>query len=216
MKVMTFNIAQGVGMDNVEDLTRVAELIRDSGAEVVALQEVAVDEHGDQGVRLAARLGMEIAEGYKLGRWHCGHGHPSRPYGMAVLSRHPIEAVAHHLLPPSPDDYRELLEARILGIRFLAAHPTAEGEAERAAQLAAIHRITGSAGGPAVLLGDLNDAHAGPPGAAYADPGPTWPADAPAERLDHVYGLGGVAVKEARVMTALASDHLPVVATLAL
>src|SRR5687768_38666 len=43
LPVMTFNIHHGVGLDGRLDLARVAAVIRASGAEVIALQEV--DRH---------------------------------------------------------------------------------------------------------------------------------------------------------------------------
>ena len=43
MKVLTYNIHHGAGIDGVLDLERIAQVIEQSGADVIGLQEV--DNH---------------------------------------------------------------------------------------------------------------------------------------------------------------------------
>src|SRR2546423_9106453 len=63
LRVMTFNMHTGIGEDGRLDLDRTAAVIRDSGADVVGLQEVdqhwaARSEFRDEAAELAARLSM--------------------------------------------------------------------------------------------------------------------------------------------------------------
>ena len=61
LKVLTYNIAHGAGHDGRLDLDRIAAVIRRSGADVVALQEV--DKHWDSRsdfVDQAAVLGKKL------------------------------------------------------------------------------------------------------------------------------------------------------------
>src|SRR6185295_732374 len=58
IRVMTYNIHHGEGLDGKVDLLRIAELIKREGADLVALQEV------DKGVARTARRDLpgELAE----------------------------------------------------------------------------------------------------------------------------------------------------------
>lgn len=69
--VMSYNIHHGVGIDGQLSLQRIADVIRDSGAEIVGLQEV--DRHygersdfKDQAKELADLLGYHYAYGANL------------------------------------------------------------------------------------------------------------------------------------------------------
>jgi endonuclease/exonuclease/phosphatase family metal-dependent hydrolase len=76
-----------------------------------------------------------------------------------------------------------------------------------------------------VLLGDFNAEPTAPELAPLwtyltdawtsAEPGHTYPADAPAKRIDYVTTSAGVRARDAAVVDTLASDHRPVVANLA-
>ncbi len=73
LTVLSYNLHHGVGVDGALDLDRVAAVIRDSGADVVALQEVdrhwsARSEFVDQAAVLADKLGMHHAYGANLDR----------------------------------------------------------------------------------------------------------------------------------------------------
>src|SRR5439155_20029922 len=84
-------------------LDRTAAVIRDSGADVVGLQEVdqhwaARSEFRDEAAELAARLSMRafFAPIYDLPP--LTDGAPRRRYGVAVLSRMPMVHTENHLL----------------------------------------------------------------------------------------------------------------------
>lgn len=71
LTVATYNIHHGAGADEVLDLERIARVVKDTGADVVGLQEV--DRHWssrsnfvDQANWLAERLDMHVAYGANL------------------------------------------------------------------------------------------------------------------------------------------------------
>lgn len=76
-----------------------------------------------------------------------------------------------------------------------------------------------------VLLGDFNAEPDAPELAPLwthvtdawpsAEPGPTYPAEAPAKRIDYVTVSPGVQPRDSVVVDTLASDHRPVVTDLA-
>src|SRR5882672_6615404 len=87
LRVMTYNIHVGVGMDKKQDLARIAEVINHERPDLVGLQEVdrGVERtgHVDEVAELARLTGMDYAFAPNLrfqGGW----------YGVAVLSRLPI------------------------------------------------------------------------------------------------------------------------------
>lgn len=182
LRVASFNVHHGVGIDGVLDLDRTAEVIRATGAQVVGLQEV--DRHlsarsgwVDQAGWLASRLGMEVAYGATIDLdpdgWRGPDG-PRRRYGNAVLSAHPIEASRNVPLPGSDGaEPRGLLTARLNvdGTELLlgCTHLQNRSSTARVAQAARVVEVLAVPGGtaapaePTVLVGDMN---AGPDTAA--------------------------------------------------
>lgn len=102
LRVLSYNIHAGAGMDNVFDLDRTAAAIRATGADVIGLQEV--DNHWgdrsdwtDETAELATRLGMQWSYfGYIYDLPPLTEGAPDRTYGLAILSRYPIVHAENH------------------------------------------------------------------------------------------------------------------------
>src|SRR4030095_7388475 len=92
VRVMSYNIHVGVGMDQKLDLERIAEVINKARPDLVALQEV------DRGVRRTQGLD-EIAELSRLTKMDYAFAHnidyQGGEYGVAILSRFPIEKIDH-------------------------------------------------------------------------------------------------------------------------
>ena len=84
LRVLTYNIHIGKGLDGKLDLERIARVIRDSKADVVALQEVDVKtrrtENVDQAAELARLTNMHVHFGKAM-------DHDGGAYGVAILSR---------------------------------------------------------------------------------------------------------------------------------
>lgn len=149
LRVASFNIHHGVGLDGVLDLDRTAALIGATAAEVVGLQEV--DRHlsvrsgwVDQARALAERLGMHVAFGANIDLdpdERRGPDSPRRHYGNAVLSAHPIVSWRNIPLPGRDGaEPRGLLTARLAvdGAALVVGctHLQNRSAAERVAQAA--------------------------------------------------------------------------------
>src|SRR5690348_6907011 len=81
LRVATYNVHKCRGLDGRTSTPRIAEVVRELGADVVAMQEI-MDR---QALAIATELGMHFAIGEN--RKHRGLG-----YGNVVLTRLPIEA----------------------------------------------------------------------------------------------------------------------------
>src|SRR5215510_4014091 len=81
MRIATYNIHKGRGMDGRTSIKRILNVL----AELIALQEVfaVCDSHEGQVEILASELGLTAAFG-------CTRHHRGRPYGNAILTRWPI------------------------------------------------------------------------------------------------------------------------------
>jgi endonuclease/exonuclease/phosphatase family metal-dependent hydrolase len=238
LRVATYNIHHGVGIDGLLDLERTARQIEQSAVDVVGLQEV--DRHWsersdfvDQATWLAERLGMHVVYGANLDRDPLTPEAERRQYGTAILSRHTIRSWTNTLLPrPEGGEQRGLLEALIrvrgLDVRVFNTHLQHDSQVERLAQVAQIRSIVGQANQSVVLLGDLNATPETPEIAAITQdlvdawltagvgPGYTFDAESPHARIDYVLTSEGIVARTAAVVATDASDHLPVVSDLAL
>jgi endonuclease/exonuclease/phosphatase family metal-dependent hydrolase len=231
IRVMTYNIHVGVGMDKKLDLARIADVIKREHADLVGLQEV------DRGVERTQRID-EIAELARLTKMDYAFAFNLRyqggQYGVAILSRFPILATDHRL-------YKNLREAERRGfiraevnisgrvVNFVTTHldyQYEDGRVFEAAQLlAGLKEVTG----PLIVVGDFNDTPAGGAYRLMADgfadawleshasgEGLSYPADKPAKRIDYILTrrTDRISARRARIIETLASDHVPVIADL--
>src|SRR5687768_17253955 len=92
LRVMTYNVHVGIGMDKKLDLSRVAAVINGERPDIVALQEV------DRGVERTGRVD-QIRELARLTKMDYAFAHnlnfQGGQYGVAVLSRTPILSIDH-------------------------------------------------------------------------------------------------------------------------
>lgn len=238
VRVASYNVHHAVGVDERLDLDRIAEQIRSSEADIVGLQEV--DRHWsarsgflDQVSYLARALNMHVVYGANLDRDPLEAGQPRRQYGTAILSDAPILEWRNTLLPRTgSNEQRGLLEALVnvrgVPLRVFNTHLQHNSQPERQAQATAIRDIIGVPDESVVLLGDLNARPDTPEITTLVDrlvdawveagvgDGYTYSAEHPRARIDYVLHSGDVVTRTAAVLTTDASDHLPVVADLAL
>src|SRR6267143_6553391 len=115
IRVMTYNIHVGVGMDKKLDLARIAGVINAQHPDIVGLQEV------DRGVERTQRID-EIAEIARMTKMDYAFAFNLRyqggQYGVAILSSFPIMATDHRL-------YQNTREAERRG--FIRAEVLAHG-----------------------------------------------------------------------------------------
>lgn len=233
LQVMSFNIHHAAGTDEVLSTERIADVIRDNGADVIGLQEV--DRHfsersewADQPAELAALLGYHVVFGANIDNDPPEGSEDRIQYGTAILSRHPITDSENTYLHNTPgQEQRGLLRATIdvrgTELNFYSTHLAASSQDDRIEQAAQIVDLVGD-NDPAIVVGDFN-AEPGAPeidtlDAAFVDvwaevgkgDGSTYPAEDPTKRIDLIYAAGGVKPLTAKVLhqRAEASDHLPV------
>jgi len=158
IRVLAYNIHHGEGMDELLDLGRIAELIRDVNPDLVSIQEVdsVADRTNqvDQAVELGRLTGMES----RFGRFMSYQG---GAYGMALLSRLPIVSSTNYRLPDGTEPRTALaaiVEMPDTGalLRFIGIH-FYETEEQRLAQAQKLENYLDSDDKlPTILAGDFN------------------------------------------------------------
>jgi endonuclease/exonuclease/phosphatase family metal-dependent hydrolase len=216
----TYNVHGCVGLDGVVDVARIADVLADLDADVIALQEVLAGREGVDGqlAELAVRLGMDAVVGSTMQRGQCR-------YGNALLSRLPISDVRVIDLSVAGYEPRCLLHARVeFGGSHIDVFNTHLGlrVRERHAQIRACHRVLDDDPVlPQVMMGDFNawlprGDVLGPLRARFgAQPAPrSFPCRRPVFALDRIWTRPRAWLQEIHVGShrhaRVASDHLPV------
>ena len=234
---MTYNVRRCTGIDGRVSPERVAAVIAAAAPDVVALQEVDVNRkrtnHVDQPRRLAELTGMKAVFFPRL-------TDGAEQYGIAVLSKHPMDVVKSDGLPtqynPPKKEKAGAIWVRIQfegkPLHFIATH----FDHHRKERLTHIRSLVGSSwvkdprcDGPLVLCGDLNTTHRSDVYTQVRDVlndaqermgkyQKTWPSFFPLCRIDHIFVSKSVSVASIvsprTIQTRLASDHLPLIADL--
>jgi endonuclease/exonuclease/phosphatase family metal-dependent hydrolase len=226
LRVLTYNVHHGEGTDGVIDLDRIADVIRRSEADLVALQEVDVETRRSGGVdqlaELARKCDMQSCFGKNLDFQGGG-------YGNAILARGEILDSHNVPLPRLGGEQRGALIATVrLGDTFVAQFISTHfdhrvAEARRAAA-EAVARLIRSAGEPTVIAGDLNaeaDSEELAPLMRFVRRPrrsvATIPVTTPKRQIDFVLAYPRASWRFDKVCTieaARASDHLPLLTVL--
>ena len=224
--VASYNVHRCVGTDRRHDPDRVAEVIRDLGADVVALQELDsryhIEDGLDQIVYLAAATGYEAVRG-PVRRRALGN------YGNGLLLRGTPLAVRRIDLSIRGREERGALDVDIevggTAVRVVAAHLGLNGGERRIQVGRLLGALEDHGDRPLVLLGDFNEWMRGTPllrklnrrfGAIPSLR--TFPSRLPMFALDRIWVQPRPAILELAVHGAraarVASDHLPIRAVL--
>ena len=231
LRVMTYNIHVGVGMDKKLDLQRIADVINREQPDLVGLQEVdrgvRRTEGKDEIVELAAMTRMEFAFAPNL-------DFQGGKYGVAILSRFPLKNTVHRMFENRREtERRGMLRTEIevdrRTVTFVTTHLDYQFEDGRLFETQQLMNNLADVTGPLIVVADLNDV---PDGSSYKlmrtkfddawvtsrakGDGFSYPADTPVKRIDHIFYRTGerVRAKKAWTVATLASDHIPVVAEL--
>ena len=223
IRVATYNIHAGVGVDCRRDLDRIAAVIAETGADVIGLQEVESRPSRcttDQAMTLAAELNMACVEGPMLLE---GAGW----YGNAILSRLPVLAEQRWRFPDHSGEPRGAVGVVVedpQGGRWRVINTHLDlRKRSRLRQVHALMRLFESErAGPSILMGDLNEWRPWAPALAplrrlgYVPPAPaSFPSRLPMFALDrmvlHACRLLTPLQRHATRLSLRASDHLPVV-----
>lgn len=215
VKVMTYNVHNGVGLDKMRDHKRIAGVMKAWQPDFVAVQEVdsATARSGRAFVlgEIAAHAGMvpvfAPAIEFDGGR-----------YGIGLLSKNAPDSVSRIPLP-GREESRMLLIAWFPDVVIADTHLSLTPE-DALASVGIIRDALKSAGRPVILMGDLNSLPASPAirelvqdFMIVSPDAPTFPANAPTERIDYIMVSRNTPciVPEAAVIEEpSASDHRPV------
>lgn len=236
IRIATYNIHKARGLDGRICVERIARVIAALDADIVALQEVlshegrSLEDH--QASYLADRFGYFLAVGET-------RKHRGGVYGNATLSRRDFELVRHVDLSVSGREERGVLRTDIrVGHHLMHVFNVHLGTAVRERRQQAARLMDNDLlkaidiSGPRVVLGDFNEwVHGLVTQTLTAEFHLTdlrthlprvraYPAILPLLHLDHIYFDHHLRVDKAQFhksrLSLIASDHLPLVADLAL
>lgn len=230
LRVLTYNIHHGEGMDGRFDLPRLADIMTSAAPDLIALQEVDQGTTRAGGVDQVAELGRLTGMRPVFAKAMDFQG---GAYGVGVLSARPIRRVENRPLPGSAGrEPRTALTidvdmgARGPRVQFTSTHfDQGRDEMDKVAQASYLNvtlsRRSGSAG---ILAGDMNTRADTAPmqilSQRWTDMFIAPPVDAagrPRRRVDYVMVRPAAHWRtiESRVVDApLASDHQPVLVVL--
>lgn len=231
---MTYNIHHGEGLDGRVDLERIAGLIRQEKADIVALQEV------DRGTERTGRRDFP-AELARLTGLTCvfsnNFSFQGGQYGNAILSRFPVLGATNHLYRKvNETEQRGLLQVSLAwrGRNLVVMNTHLDHRPDDAARWSNVaeieHQLRQIGDAPVILCGDFNDVPASRVyrrlsetfddawKAAGRGDGFTIPASRPRRRIDYIWLRKNSPLTALRcwVPESTASDHLPVVAEITL
>jgi endonuclease/exonuclease/phosphatase family metal-dependent hydrolase len=222
LTIASYNVHRCIGRDGRHDPGRVAKVIEELRADVVALQEVDFRYHIRRGVDqlrfLSEATGLESVWGPVL------YG-PRGQYGNGLLTRHEVVAVRGIDLSVARHQRRGALDVDLAvhgtRVRVIAAH-LGLGLNERQIQVRRLlHVLDDHDGTPLILLGDFNEWR--PPSRPLRrlhrhfgrTPGlRSFPSNFPLFALDRIWVQPRTALAALSVHSShwarRASDHLPV------
>lgn len=228
LRILSYNIHHGRGLDDKVDLERIAKVIREAKPDLVALQEVdrGTTRTGkvDQTAELARLTGLYGTFGKAI-------DYAGGDYGQAILARVPIGETKIHWLPGEPDRERRIaFETTVVldgrAIRFVTTHLHHANDEFRRRQAEALNDIYQSDDTFTIIAGDLNAYPQSEPLKIFrsrwtvandAEGLVSFPAEKPNRLIDYVLfkPAKDVKVTHQRVIDEpMASDHRPVIVEL--
>ncbi|MDD2620419.1 MAG: endonuclease/exonuclease/phosphatase family protein [Syntrophomonadaceae bacterium] len=224
LRIASYNIQHGKGMDGVLDLKRTSQVLSQMDADVIFLQEVDMFRMPTHLVMQVQRLAFDLGMSWIYGSVR---SYPIGSYGNGILSRYPIVKIANHILPDAIDPRRCLQAEIMIKGTLLAVFNTHLGLKQdvRLQQVQnVILPLVLSIPGPSILGGDFNATVNRPETRLLAEnltdtfcknSGPqtnTFPAIKPAARIDYIFTNHQCMPSNYFIMDSMASDHLPITA----
>lgn len=233
LRVVTYNIHKCRGLDRRVRPERIAMVLRETKADIIALQEVLSVEGRERERHQARFIAEELGMSYEIGENRRLDG---GAYGNAVLSRLPLRAVHNYDITWHGRERRGCLRAdvqlddertlHVFNIHLGTAFLERRHQARQLIGGSILHQpeLTGAR----IVLGDFNEWTHGLASRLLAEHfksadirhhlrrARTYPGILPLLHLDHVYYDQSLVLERLtlhRSRTALvASDHLPLVA----
>jgi endonuclease/exonuclease/phosphatase family metal-dependent hydrolase len=229
IRVMDYNVHNGVNTAGRLDLEALANIIEESGADVVGLQEISrgwlIWGSTDMLTWLSQRLDMPYVSGPTV----------DAQWGNAILSRYPTVSAETFPLPPDNLLLRRgyiVAEIDVGGgnLTVLDTHLAHRDEHDEIREWQATELARAWDGAPAtVIVGDMNAvpdsnamrilSSAGLANVAAEIGTPpiyTAPADNPNRQIDYIWTSPDLGFSNLEIFQTTASDHLPLVATITL
>jgi len=233
IKVLSYNIHYGVGMDSKKDLSRIAKVIKQVKPDIVGLQEISDSIMTEELSELTNMIAVFGPSKEKMSG-----------YGDAILSKYPFKYVGNHSIPSASSSRYEAMcvdidLSQVYGkgstVRFINTHfdwlNTIGSKVARKGAVEVIETafFTDSLNYPSLLTGDLNATPDSNPlkllqknGWVYEDFEKdlfTIPVVNPKMQIDYVLIRPAkrwhiISVKV--IDEPMASDHLPILMTLEL
>ncbi|HEY7170751.1 MAG TPA: endonuclease/exonuclease/phosphatase family protein [Vicinamibacterales bacterium] len=228
LRIVTYNIHRCRGMDRRTRPERVAEVLRDVNADIIALQEVV--GAGPQGGSQIEEIGAALGMGWVMAPTRHLRNHL---FGNVVLSHYPIRHHSQHDLSYKTCEQRCLqrvdvdVDGRVLhvyNVHLGTAILERRYQAQRLATVVSDRHING----PKIVLGDFNEWMRGLTTTLlssklkavdlgrYMTRRRTYPGLFPILHLDHIYYDGPLEIVHIELprtrLSLVASDHLPLVA----
>jgi len=233
IKVLSFNILHGATTQGDFDLDAIANVIKESDPDLVALQEVDFLTNRAKKYDLATELGWRTSMASIFAR---AMPYDGGEYGEAVLSKWSFISSRNIPLPHSEgNEPRAALEVTVVTdfgdtISFIGTHlDHLRDEIDRVSQVKQINAVFADNRYPTILTGDLNDI----PGSRAISileqvwtpsynrdaPEPTFPSLSPRKKIDYVMYLPGDSwrvINRQVIRDTIASDHCAYLVTLEL
>jgi endonuclease/exonuclease/phosphatase family metal-dependent hydrolase len=230
MRIVTYNIHKGRGLDGRVSTKRIAKVLAELDADIIALQEVFAecDSHQGQVETLASELGLSAAFG-------CTRHHRKRPYGNAILTRWPILSSHEMDISRIRRERRGCIRADLktpFGTLHVFNIHMGTSYFERRHQVRSLlssKQILEDLSGPRVLVGDFNEWIKGLTTRMLSEKFESlnlelhirkrrsYPGLLPVFHLDHIYFERPLYVEKAELvrtrLSKIASDHVPLLAS---
>jgi endonuclease/exonuclease/phosphatase family metal-dependent hydrolase/Icc-related predicted phosphoesterase len=223
VRVMSYNIRNAKGMDNIVDYQRIADVINNLNPDIVALQELDSVTNRSQGVDVLAQLANHTAM-YSV--YGASIPFDGGKYGIGILSKE--KSISWKRIPlPGREEARSLLMVEFKDYVCCCTHFSLN-EDDRRASVDIIDRSVKDFNKPVILAGDINATPETPVLEAFKQNWIiltdtkqfTFPSDKPNRTIDYIFGYAPkeyvYSVWQTRVLNTLASDHLPLFADIRL
>jgi len=230
LRVATYNIHKGRGLDRRVQIARIAGVLREIGADIIALQEVLSVEGRMPEDHQARFIAHELGLHYRMGETRRLNG---GAYGNVTLSRFPFVHVHNYDITLPGREERGCLRTdlgilpdRVLHVFNLHLGTSYRERIYQGRKLFDSRILETLSSGPRVILGDFNEWFSGlasrllkhhfksVPVRPFFGRSRTYPGFFPLVHLDHIYFEG---MEPAKVMlhrtrrSMIASDHLPII-----
>jgi endonuclease/exonuclease/phosphatase family metal-dependent hydrolase len=229
LRIVTYNIHSCRGMDRRTKPERIARVLGDIGADIIALQEVVGP--GPHGHSHIEEIGAALGMGWVMAPARHVRGHQ---FGNVILSRLPINGHIQHDLSWKNCWERNMqrVDISVAAGRVLHVYNVHLGTAilERRHQARRVATIVSDrhVNGPKIVLGDFNEWMRGLTTTLlsaklksvdlrdHLKRRRTYPGLFPILHLDHIYYAGDLEIVGVQLfrtrLSLVASDHLPLVA----